>query len=36
MLDLLDIRKQIDSIDGQMVALFEKRVELCAQGRGII
>ena len=31
MLDLLDIRKQIDSIDGQMVALFEKRMELCAQ-----
>lgn len=30
MLDLLEIRKQIDEIDSQMVALFEQRMQLCS------
>ncbi len=30
MLDLLEIRKQIDGIDSQMVALFEQRMQLCS------
>lgn len=30
MLDLLEIRKQIDEIDSQMVKLFEDRMSLCA------
>ena len=29
MLDLLEIRKQIDAIDSKMVELFEKRMQLC-------
>jgi len=31
MLDLLDIRKEIDTIDSQIVDLFEKRMDLCSQ-----
>ena len=29
MLDLLEIRKQIDAIDSKMVELFEERMQLC-------
>lgn len=31
MLDLLEIRNQIDAIDSQMVQLFEDRMKLCSQ-----
>lgn len=31
MLDLLEIRKQIDTIDSQMVQLFEDRMKLCCE-----
>ena len=31
MLDLLDIRKEIDTIDSHIVDLFEKRMNLCSQ-----
>lgn len=31
MVDLLELRKNIDGIDAQMVELFEKRMEICAQ-----
>ena len=30
MLDLLEIRKQIDAIDSKMVKLFEQRMQLCS------
>ena len=30
MLDLLEIRKRIDSIDSKMVELFEQRMQLCS------
>lgn len=30
-LDLQEIRKQLDGIDQEMVALFEKRMELCRE-----
>lgn len=30
-MDLLDIRKQLDELDTQLVELYEKRMELCAE-----
>ena len=30
-LDLLELRRQIDEIDGQIVELYEKRMEICRQ-----
>lgn len=34
-LDLLEIRDQIDGIDKEIVELFEKRMQLSAGGGGI-
>ena len=30
-MDLKDLREQIDGIDGQIVALFERRMDICKQ-----
>ena len=30
-MDLQEIRKEIDRVDGELLELFEKRMELCSQ-----